>query len=89
MRNNKTKCFSKHDSEYENAHYTSTEKISYKRYSLAVVGEDQNGSLKHVQPAQEIHVTTIDSLVYVSEEYAKWMPKMNEDIGDLIEKLVF
>ena len=85
---NNPKFFFKNKLEDETAYYTSTENISYRRYSLAVLGEDQNGNLKLVEPANKIYVSTIDNMVYASEEYAKWMPMMNLNYGDLIEKLI-
>ena len=73
---NNPKFFFKNKLEDETAYYTSTENISYRRYSLAVLGEDQNGNLKLVEPANKIYVSTIDNMVYASEEYAKWIPNI-------------
>lgn len=86
---NNPKFFFKNELEDETAYYTSIENISYRRYSLAVLGEDQTGKLQLLEPATKILVSTIDNVVFASEEYSKWVPVMNLSKGDLIEKLIF
>lgn len=80
---NNPKFFFKNELEDETSYYTSTENISYRRYSLAVLGEDQTGKLQLLEPATKILVSTVDNLVYASEEYAKWMPVVNTSFLDL------
>ncbi|CAM2907919.1 hypothetical protein DRF59_05840 [Chryseobacterium flavum] len=52
------------------------EKVSYKMYSLSVIGENQIGEILLVNPSHKIYITTVDNLVFTSEEYAKWNPKI-------------
>lgn len=74
---NNPKFFFKNELEDENAYYTSTENISYRRYSLAVIGEDQTGKLQFLEPTTKILVSTIDNVVYASEDYARWVPQID------------
>ncbi|UFH30758.1 hypothetical protein LNP04_12310 [Chryseobacterium sp. C-71] len=52
------------------------EKISYKMYSLSVIGENITGEIKIVIPSQKIYIITIDDLVFTSNDYAKWNPRI-------------
>ncbi|WP_294226878.1 hypothetical protein [uncultured Chryseobacterium sp.] len=71
---NNPKFFFKNELKDEDAYYTSAENILYKRYSLGVIGENQNGKLSLVEPAAKIYISTIDNIMYTTEEYAKWIP---------------
>lgn len=71
---NNPKFFFKNELEDEKDYYTSSEGTQYRKYSLCVIGEDQNGGLKFFEPTDKVFVTTIDNCVYASEEYAKWVP---------------
>jgi hypothetical protein len=73
---NNPKFYFKNQSINEDEYFTSLEDKKYKRYSLSVLGEDQAGNLVMIFPSNEIFVTTIDNMVFVSDEYAKWIPKV-------------
>lgn len=79
---NNPKFFLKNTLSDENSYYTSLEDVKYKKYTLAVIGENENGQLVMKEPLQKIYVSTIDNLVYATEDYAKWMP-----INQVIEGL--
>lgn len=79
---NNPKFFFKNELEDETAYYTSQENILYKRYTLNVIGESQDGKLSLAEPIDKIFVSTIDNMVYTTEEYSKWMP-----IDQMIEGL--
>ena len=74
---NNPKFFFRNVLENEDSYYVSLEKVEYKKYSLSVIGEGQDGTLKIVFPTNEIYVTTIDNLVFASDEYAKWVPDLS------------
>lgn len=61
----------------DDSYYNSSENIKYKRYSLGVIGESQSGNLIAVFPTIKIYVSTIDNMIYASNEYSKWVPKIN------------
>ncbi|CAH0216053.1 hypothetical protein [Chryseobacterium sp. Bi04] len=61
--------------EDENSYYNSQEGLKYKKYFLLIIGETNLGELKIVSPAEKIFITTIDNMVFTSDEYAKWTPK--------------
>lgn len=85
---NNPKFFFKNELEDETSYYTSTENISYRRYSLAVLGEDQTGKLQLLEPATKILVSTVDNVVFASEEYAKWVPQINNNMdNNIYEKI--
>lgn len=73
---NNPKFYFKNQSINEDEYFTSLEDKKYKKYSLSVLGEDQTGNLVMVFPSNEIFVITIDNMVFVSDEYAKWIPKV-------------
>ncbi|MEG1590425.1 hypothetical protein [Chryseobacterium sp.] len=76
----------------EDSYYISLENVEYKKYSLCIIGEGQDGILKAIFPINMVYVTTVDNLVFVSDEYAKWIPnvstakvfEINETYGGLI-----
>lgn len=74
---NNPKFYFKNELEDESAFYQSSEGIEYKKYFLAVLGEDQEGKLTIAFPDTPVYVTTLDSLVFCSEEYGKWLPITN------------
>lgn len=74
---NNPKFYLKNDLSDGGKFITSSEGTAYKRYSLSVLGENQEGKLTIVIPDQEIFVTTTDNLVFTSNDYAKWMPALN------------
>lgn len=71
---NNPKFFFKNELEDEESYYTSSEGIQYRKYSLCVIGENQNGELKFFEPESKVFVTTIDQCVFASEGYSKWVP---------------
>lgn len=83
---NNPKFFLKNELENEEAYYVSAEDISYKKYSLAILGENQSGVLQLSEPTEKIYITTVDNLAYVSEEYSRWVPvkyNLNEGITNM------
>ncbi|MCQ9637795.1 hypothetical protein MP478_00165 [Chryseobacterium sp. WG14] len=74
---NNPKFYFKNELEDESAFYQSSEGIEYKKYFLAVLGENQEGKLTIAFPDIPVYVTTIDSLAFCSEEYGKWLPITN------------
>lgn len=74
---NNPKVFFKNVLENEESYFITFEKVEYKKYSLSIIGENQNGILKMVFPANKIYVTTIDNLVFASDEYAKWIADLS------------
>ncbi|OJX28681.1 MAG: hypothetical protein BGO86_03535 [Chryseobacterium sp. 36-9] len=74
---NNPKFFFKNELEDEGSYYISSEGTQYRKYSLCVIGENQNGDLQFFEPATKVYVTTIDQMVLASEEYSKWMPKIS------------
>lgn len=54
--------------------YISSEGFKYKRYNLCIMGESQEGELTIICPTDKMSVSTMDNLVYVSDEYAKYTP---------------
>lgn len=83
---NNPKFFLKNELEDEEAYYISAEDISYKKYSLAILGENQSGVLQLIEPTEKIYITTVDNLAYVSEEYSRWVPveyNLNEGITNM------
>ncbi|MDN3606407.1 hypothetical protein [Kaistella yonginensis] len=86
---NNPKFYFKNELEDEESYYTSSEGTAYRKYSLCVIGEDQNGELKFFEPTTKVFVTTIDNMLFASEEYSMWMPKMTTGNNCLIEKLIF
>lgn len=54
--------------------YISSEGFKYKRYNLCIMGESQEGELTIICPTDKMYVSTIDNLVYVSDDYAKYTP---------------
>lgn len=83
---NNPKFFLKNELEDEEAYYISTEDISYRKYSLAILGENQSGVLQLIEPTEKIYITTVDNLAYVSEEYSRWVPveyNLNEGITNM------
>lgn len=62
----------------DNEHfYTSLEGIKYQKYSLGVLGEDSDGILKVFFPTDIMYVITVDNKVFVTDEYAKWIPNFS------------
>ncbi|MBP2616435.1 hypothetical protein [Chryseobacterium jejuense] len=74
---NNPKFYFKNDLDGGEKYFTSSEGITYKRYSLSILGEDQEGKLIIVFPDKEIFVTTTDNLVFASNDYSKWLPELN------------
>ena len=56
----------------EEGYFSSPEDTEYRLYNLGIVGENQSGELVYIQPDDAVQVSTIDQLVFVSDEYAKW-----------------
>lgn len=81
---NNPKFFFKSDLEKESDYYTSKENTEYRRYYLAVIGEDNTGALKMFTPTNKIYVSTLDNMVYSTEEYAKWTPIMEKTVNNNI-----
>lgn len=75
---NNPKFFFKNELENEESYYTSSEGTEYRKYSLCVIGENQNGELQFYEPTDKVFVTTVDRCVFASEEYSKWVPKVND-----------
>lgn len=75
---NNPKFYFKNELEDERSFYKSSEGIEYKKYFLAVLGEDQDGKLIVAYPNTPVYVTTIDSLIFCSEDYAQWLPISND-----------
>lgn len=73
--NNPKFYFNEEDPEGNNE-YISSEQKKFKKYSLSLIGENQVGELTVIVPAEKVYVTSIDGMVFTSEEYARWMPKM-------------
>ncbi len=73
---NNPKFFFKNELGDEKDFYTSSEGAQYRKYSLCIIGENENGTLKFVEPANKVYVTTMDQMVYASENYAKWIPQI-------------
>jgi len=69
---NNPKFFFKNELDDEQSYYTSSEGVEYWRYSLCVIGENQNEELKFYEPADKVYVTTIDQMIFASDEYSKW-----------------
>ncbi|WP_347220137.1 hypothetical protein [Chryseobacterium sp.] len=57
--------------------YTSLEGMKYQKYSLGVLGENSNGILKVFFPTDIMYVITVDNMVFVTDEYAKWIPNFS------------
>ncbi|KAA0126300.1 hypothetical protein FY557_18275 [Chryseobacterium sp. SN22] len=74
---NNSKFYFKNELEDESAFYQSSEGIEYKKYFLAVLGENQEGKLTIAFPDTPVYVTTIDGLAVCSEEYAICLPIIN------------
>lgn len=74
---NNPKFYFKNELEDEESYFTSSEGTVYRKYSLCIMGEDQVGNLKFFEPPTKVFITTVDNMVFASEEYSKWMPKMN------------
>ncbi|MBB5332898.1 hypothetical protein [Chryseobacterium koreense] len=80
---NNPKFYFRNELEDEESYYTSSEGVEYRRYSLCVIGENQDGALEFYEPDEKVFVTTIDNCVFASEEYSKWVPRM-ENTQNLI-----
>jgi len=77
---NNPKFYFKNELEDEESYYTSSEGTEYRKYSLCIIGENQDGELECYEPDEKVFVTTIDNCVFASEGYGKWVPKMeNKD----------
>ncbi|MEC5157470.1 hypothetical protein [Chryseobacterium sp. MP_3.2] len=76
---NNPKFFFKNELEDEESYFTSSEGVAYRRYSLCINGEDQSGYLKFFEPQTKVLVITIDNMVFASEQYSKWMPRLVRD----------
>lgn len=74
---NNPKFFFKNVLGNEESYYVSLENLEYKKYSLCIIGEGQDGTLKVVSPTSSIYVITVDNMVFVSDEYAKWIPNLS------------
>lgn len=77
---NNPKFYLKNELSNETITYTSLEGIEYKKYSLCVIGENQVGELIIIFPTDEVYVTTIDNLVFTSNEYAKFYSNFSKEI---------
>ncbi|WP_419867926.1 hypothetical protein [Chryseobacterium sp. CT-SW4] len=71
---NNPKFYFRNTLENEAVYYTSPEEKKYRRYSLSLIGEDQEGKLIVVSPTDEVFVSTLDNIIFTSDEYAKWVP---------------
>ncbi|OCA80498.1 hypothetical protein BBH99_04010 [Chryseobacterium contaminans] len=80
---NNPKFFFKSDLQ-NNGYYTSKQDTKYRKYYLAVVGEDNAGALKIVTPTPKIYVSTVDNLVFSTDEYAKWTPVIEQTVNNNI-----
>ncbi len=86
---NNPKFFLNNELKDNDAYYTSLENVSYRRYSLAIIGEDQTGKLQILEPANKILVSTVDNMVFASEEYSKWVPMINNNDYKLIMSTIW
>ncbi|GEN75987.1 hypothetical protein [Chryseobacterium hagamense] len=77
---NNPKFYLKNELSDETIAYTSLEGIEYKKYSLCIIGENQTGGLEIIFPINSVYVTTIDNLVFTSNDYAKFYPKFSKEI---------
>ncbi|WP_336958625.1 hypothetical protein [Chryseobacterium contaminans] len=85
---NNAKFYLKNELINENDVYTSTDGVEYKKYSLSIVGENQLGSLVLITPTNKVYVTTTDDMVFVSEEYSKWIPLFVSSVdNNIYEKI--
>jgi len=75
---NNPKFFFKNELEDEESYYTSSEGTAYRKYSLCVISENQDGKLEFFEPENKVFVTTIDQCAFASEEYSKWVLKVND-----------
>jgi hypothetical protein len=60
--------------------FVSIEDTYYKIYTLGIIGEDAQGDLKVFFPTQTVQVYSTDLFVFYSNEYSKFIPKLNEII---------
>jgi hypothetical protein len=75
---NNPKFFFKNELEDEESYYVSSEGTEYRKYSLCIIGEDQQGTLKFCEPEEQVFVTTTDNCIYASEEYGRWVEVESE-----------
>ncbi|MPT31380.1 MAG: hypothetical protein E2600_06885 [Chryseobacterium sp.] len=66
---NNPKFLFKNELHDEESDYTSSEGTQYRKYSLCVIGEDQDGELKFYEPTDKVFVITIYRMVFASEVY--------------------
>ncbi|WP_027387948.1 hypothetical protein [Chryseobacterium gregarium] len=86
---NNPKFFLNNELKDNDAYYTSLENVLYTRYSLSIIGEDQTGKLQILEPANKILVSTVDNMVFASEEYSKWVPMINSNDYKLIMSTIW
>lgn len=85
---NNAKFYFKNELLNENDTYTSIDGVKYKKYSLAIVGENQSGGLVLITPTNKVYVTTTDDMVFASEEYSKWIPLFVSSVdNNIYEKI--
>ncbi|AZB10494.1 hypothetical protein EG344_17485 [Chryseobacterium sp. G0162] len=85
---NNAKFYFKNELLNENDAYTSIDGVKYKKYSLAIVGENQSGGLVLITPTNKVYVTTTDDMVFASEEYSKWIPLFVSSVdNNIYEKI--
>ncbi|AYN00615.1 hypothetical protein [Chryseobacterium sp. 3008163] len=77
---NNPKFYLKNELSDETSKYNSLEGIEYKKYSLCIIGENHAGELTTVFPTDHVYVTTVDSMVFTSNEYAKFYPNLSKEI---------
>lgn len=82
---NNPKFYFKNELEDEESYYTSSEGTEYRKYSLCVIGENQDGALEFYEPDEKVYVTSVDGCVFASEVYSKFIPKL--DTKEIILKL--
>lgn len=85
---NNSKIFLQNTLPEEEDMYLSPENISYKKYSILLSAENQDGELRLYTPSQEIFVYTMDGFVFNSTSYSENMgsleivPSINYEIPE-------
>lgn len=55
--------------------FYSTENISYKKYLLQLIGEDDSGNLQLFSPVNEIIIYSTDNFIFYSKNYSEFLPQ--------------
>lgn len=67
----------------DSAYYTAPENIKYKRYSLAILGENEIGVLKLYFPDNEVFVITMDDMAYTTNGYTKYLVQQVDEVFNI------